>query len=202
MKIALDLRPRSLVESQRKKRSFSFARFFLVLFFLAFLFVGGTTLFLSFMNYRSLDARIAGLEEELALKRAQSARLANELKRLAGIEATHVSALKMLQEEVPALEFLQAMEGALPLGVWMRSVSVVPGRATLQGTAFHENDVVEFAKGLLDVDVVATVDFPTTTRVQRENQSLVDFSLSCRLRDFAAAVAPAVSEVRKEGETQ
>ena len=189
MKVALDLRPRSLIE-QGKKR-INFAGLLMTLLLLSFLLIGGATLGRSFLLFRSLQEGVAFLEETLLVQRAQNARLAGELARLAEEEAMYVSALKLLQDELPALEFLQAMEGALPLGVWVKTASMLPGKVSLQGSAFKEDDVVEFGKGLLDSPLVAAVDFPVTSRVVKDGQSLVDFSLACSIRDFASTIPPA-----------
>ena len=199
MKVSLDLRPRALVESQKKRLNVS--RLFMTLFLLSFLLIGGSTLFWAFWNYRSLVDRVAFLEDTLSIQRAQNARLANELRRLGEEEAVYVAALKLLQDELPALEFLQAMETSLPPGVWVRTLSIVPGKVSLHGSAYKEDDVVEFGKGLLDAPVVAAVDFPVTTRVVRDGQSLVDYTLACSLRNFAATIPPAVP-VEKEAESK
>ncbi|MDD3917445.1 MAG: PilN domain-containing protein [Synergistaceae bacterium] len=185
MKVALDLRPRALIESQ--KRRIDLPRILLLVSCALFLASGAISLGLSFVSYRSLLTDVARLEGSLELQTIQNARMANELQRLVQVEKLYTDALKLLQEELPALEFMEALERTLPSGVWMRSVSISPGRVSLQGSAVNENDVVEFAKGLLDAPVVATVDFPVTTRVSREGRSLVDFTLSCRIRDFASA---------------
>ena len=189
MKVLLDLRPRALIESQKKR--VNFARLLMTLFLLSFFLVGGSTLFWAFWNFSSLQDRVSFLEDTLSIQRAQNARLANELTRLSEEEAVYVSALRLLQDELPALEFLKALEISLPRGVWVRSVSVIPGKASLQGSAYQENDVVEFGKNLLDEQVVATVDFPVTTRTVRDGQSLVDFTFACSLRDFASTLPPA-----------
>ncbi|NCC58757.1 MAG: hypothetical protein EOM17_14190 [Synergistales bacterium] len=194
MKVSLDLRPRALVESQKKR--LNVARLFMTLFLLSFMLLGISTLLWGFWNYISLRDRVAFLEDTLSIQRAQNARLANELKRLSDEEKVFVSALKLLQDELPALEFLKGMESSLPRGVWIRNFSLVPGKISIQGSSYNEDDVVEFGKGLLDTPVVAAVDFPVTTRVVRDGQSLVDFSLVCSLRDFVATipVAPAAGK--------
>jgi len=199
MKVLLDLRPRALVESQKKRLNVS--RLVMTLLFLTFFLIGGSTIVRAFWNYLSLVDRVAFLEDTLAIKSKQNERLANELSRLAEEEAVYVSALKLLQDELPALEFLQAMETSLPPGVWVRTLSIVPGKVSLQGSAYKEDDVVEFGKGLLDAPVVAAVDFPVTTRVVRDGQSLVDYTLACSLRNFAATIPPAVP-VEKEAESK
>lgn len=200
MKVILDLRPLALVESQKQK--LNIPRLLLVLFFAAFFLVGGTTLVMAFMRFRMLRTEVARLQDTLVVQNAQNDRMETELQRLSETEELYVSALTLLQEELPALEFLNALEKALPYGVWMKSVSIVPGRASLQGNAFNENDVVEFAKGLLDASIVVTVDFPVTTRVVLNNESLVAFTLSCRLRDFPATISSAFSDTRKEREAR
>ena len=199
MKVLLDLRPRALVEAQKKR--VNVARLFVTLFFFSFMLVGGATLGWAFWNHRALIDRVSFLEDSLSIQIAQNARLSNELKRLSDEEAVYVSALKLLQDELPALEFLQAMESSLPPGVWVTSVTVAPGKVSLQGGAYKEDDVVEFGKGLLDAPVIAAVDFPVTTRGVRDGQSLVDYSLACSLRDFASTIIfdqPGEKEVGSE----
>ncbi len=185
MKVSLDLRPRAVVAEQKKQ--LNPGRLFVVLFMLSFFIVGTAVLVRGGLLYRALNSSVAHLEDTLAVQRAQNVRLGNELKRLSEEEALHVSALKLLQDELPALEFLQALESSLPLGVWIQNVSMLPGRATLQGRAYKEDDVVEFGKGLLDAAVVVAVDFPVTSRVTKDGQSLVDFSLACSLNNFETA---------------
>jgi len=187
MKVKLDLRPRSLVESRRRK--VNAARVLLVSLFLAFLLVGGVTFGLAFLKVSGMGSQVAMLNDQVAIQQAQNLKMSNEIKRLAGVEAVYVSALTLLQEELPALEFLNSIETSLPMGVWISSVSVTPGKANIKGNAYVENDVVEFAKGLLDAGVVATVDFPVTTRVVKNQESMVDFTLSCMLRDLAGISA-------------
>ena len=192
MKVKLDLRPRSLVESRRKR--VNAARVLLVSLFLAFVLGGGVTFGLAFLKVSGMGSQVAMLNNQVAIQQAQNLKMSNEIKRLAGVEAVYVSALKLLQEELPALEFLNSIETSLPMGVWISSVNVVPGKATIKGSAYVENDVVEFAKGLLDVGVVAAVDFPVTTRVEKNKESMVDFTLSCMLRDLASISARSSGE--------
>ena len=183
MKVKLDLRPRYLLESSRKK--LNAARVLLVSLLLAFFLVGGTTLGLSFMKVRSMNSEVAMISDQVAIQKAQNRKMANEIKRLSEVEAVYTSALKLLEDEIPALEFVNAVEAALPLGVWLESMTILPGKATLKGKSWVESDVVEFAKGLLDSGVVATVDFPVTSRIEKDKESLVEFTLSCLLRDIA-----------------
>ena len=57
MKVKLDLRPRSLVESRRRK--VNAARVLLVALFLAFVLVGGVTFGLSYLKVRGMGAQVA-----------------------------------------------------------------------------------------------------------------------------------------------
>ncbi len=183
MKVKLDLRPRSMVAARKKK--VNAARVLMVALFLAFFLVGGVTLAMSFMKVSGMNAEITMLNDQVAMQQAQNLKMSNEIKRLAAVEAVYVSALNLLHEELPALEFLNSIETSLPLGVWVSSVSIAPGKAVIKGNSYVEHDVVEFAKGLLDAGVAATVDFPVTTRITKDNESMVDFTLSCILRDLS-----------------
>ncbi len=143
MKVKLDLRPRYLLESSRRK--LNAARVLLVSLLLAFLLVGGTTLGLSFMKVRSMESELTMVSDQVAIQKAQNKKMANEIKRLSDVEAVYVSALKLLEDEIPALEFVNAVEKSLPLGVWLESMTILPGKATLRGKSWVESDVVEFA---------------------------------------------------------
>lgn len=197
MKVKLDLRPRSLVEKQGKK--VNVARVLIVALSVAFLMVAGATFTLSFMKVRGMDAEIAMLSDQVALQKAQSLKLANEIKRLGETEKIYLDVLALVQEELPALEFLESVESSLPDGVWLASLVMdagrvtvekgkqpVPGKATIRGSAYVENDVVHFAKGLQDSPVVSAVDFPVTSRVESKDEpvAIVDFILSCTLRNM------------------
>ncbi len=192
MKVKLDLRPRALVAARKKK--VNAARVLMVALFLAFVLVGGVTFAMALMKVKGMNAEIAMLNDQVAIQQAQNLKMSNEIKRLAGVEAVYVSALNLLQEELPALEFLNSIETSLPLGVWVSSVSISPGKAIIKGNSYVEHDVVEFAKGLLDKGVAERVDFPVTTRITKESESLVDFTLSCVLKDLAALSSGAARE--------
>lgn len=189
MKVKLDLRPRSLVETKRKKLNAT--RVIIVSLLLSFVLLGGTTLGLAFMKSLRLGDEITMLKDRIALQKVQKKGMETEIKRLSATENMYVQALKLLQEELPSLEFMNAIETSLPLGVWIANVAVTPGKAVIKGTAYHENDVVNFAKGLLDSGIVSAVDFPVTTRVTKGDKSLVDYSLSCTVRDIAAIASAA-----------
>ena len=192
MKVKLDLRPRSLVEAGGKRVNAK--RVLLVILFIAFVMVGGVTFALTFLKVGGMRSDVSMLNDQVAIQQAKNAKMAVEIKRLAEVEAMYVSALKLLQEELPALEFMNSIETSLPLGVWVSAVTMAPGRATIRGSSYTEGDVVEFAKGLLQGGVAATVDFPVTTRVTRNNESLVDFTLSCMIRDLASISAGNAAE--------
>ena len=168
MRVSLDLRPREVVAAQKKQ--LNVGRLLIVLFMVTFFLIGSVTIARTGHLFRSLKSSVTFLEDSLAVLRAQNARLANELVRLSEEEAIYVSALKLLQDELPALELIQALESSLPLGVWIQNISILPGRATLQGKAYKEDDVVEFGKGLLEATVGKAGDFPVTSRATTGGQ--------------------------------
>ena len=177
MKIKIDLRPRELVE--RKKNGVNFALIIVTVIFLSFVAVSGTTFVYGYVTSRSLQAEVSRLNDDIAMLTAQNRRLSNEIARLSLQEKMYGNALALLREELPTLEFLEAVEKALPKGVWISSAAQKQGSAELKGFSYNENDIVVFARGLIDTGVVPNVAFPVTKRTKLNGTAVVDFSLSC-----------------------
>ena len=177
MKIKIDLRPRELIE--QKKHGVNFALIIVTVIFLSFVAVSGTTFVYGYVTSRSLQAEVSRLNDDIAMLTAQNRRLSNEIQRLSLQEKMYGNALALLREELPTLEFLEAVEKALPKGVWLSSAAQKQGSAELKGFSYNENDIVVFARGLIDTGVVPNVAFPVTKRTKLDGAAVVDFSLSC-----------------------
>lgn len=177
MKVRIDLRPRELVE--QKKNGVNIGLIIVTVVFLSFIVVSGTTFVYGYMTSRSLQMQVSRLNDDIAILTAQNRRLSNEIQRLSEQEKMYGNALALLREELPTLEFLEAVEKALPKGVWLSSVTQRERKAEMKGFAYNENDIVVFARGLIDTGVVPNVDFPVTRRTTLNGAAVVDFSLSC-----------------------
>lgn len=186
MRVTVDFRPQYLIESRKRKVNIPRMLFFILS--LSFIIMGTTTCIWSYLHVSSLKEKDEKVRETLVAARMQDEKMDAELKRLAGMESFYLSSLSVLQKELPALEFLEAVERGLPSQVWIRRISVASGKATMDGSAYTEESIVEFAKGLLKYPVVALVDFPVTSRVIRNEKSMIDFSLTCHLGNFASII--------------
>jgi hypothetical protein len=68
------------------------------------------------------------------------------------------------------------------------------GKVSMTGNAFTENDVVDLGRSLMEADVVAAVGFPVTSRVTREGESVIRFSLDVQIKDLMELHARSAGE--------
>jgi len=130
-----------------------------------------------------MKSSINTVQNDIDRLQVQDNRLGGELERLQAEENNYREALKLLKSDLPTLEFLALLENAQPEGVWLETIQIKPGTVFLKGKAWEENDVVIFAKALLDNRLVYDVGFPETSRGRPgpDGMSIVDFSFSCQI---------------------
>jgi Tfp pilus assembly protein PilN len=182
MIVRFDLRPRSVIESSSKK--IRYQRLVAAVLLLSFSLVTGITVVYGAMLSTSLRAERARLERVVEESQLENRRLVSQIKTLRAREKIFAGALSLLQKELPSLEFLGALEGALPPTVWLDKVSIKAGTATMSGNAYAENDIVTFARGLSASTVVTFVGLPVTTRSRRDGRDVVRFNLQCGVMDL------------------
>jgi len=182
MKVKLDLRPAYYKEIAEKK--VDWARIVASVLVLSFLLVSGFTFGYGLVVSRSLKSERISLQNRIERLQTQNVSLGKELDRLKAVEEDYRSALGILQQELPSLEFLAVLENALPRTVWLETASVQKGRVAMSGNAFTENDVVDFGRSLMEAPVVRAVGFPVTSRVTREGESLIRFNLDVGIKDI------------------
>ncbi len=182
MTVRFDLRPRSVIESSTRKVRYQ--RVLGVVLLLAFFIVTGVTVAYGVLLSSSLKSERVRLEQVVQESQMQNKRLADQIKSLKQREKIFAGALDLLQNELPSLEFLGALESALPPTVWLDKVSVRTGSVKMSGNAYTENDIVTFARGLTASTVVTYVALPVTTRSRRNGRDVVRFSLECGILDL------------------
>jgi len=182
MKVKLDLRPAYYKEIAEKK--VDWARIVASVLVLSFLLVSGFTFGYGLVVSRSLKRERISLQNRIERLQMQNVSLGRELDRLKAVEEDYRSALGILQQELPSLEFLAVLENALPRTVWLETASVQKGRVAMSGSAFTENDVVDFGRSLMEAPVVRAVGFPVTSRVTREGESVIRFNLDVGIKDI------------------
>ena len=192
MNIRIDLRP----DKQAKPRvsTIGFSKYIALLLLIAFVAVSGLTLIYGGLKGHYMKAEILQTEKAIARLTTQDSKLTDELKRLQQQEKVYVDALNLLEDELPTIEFLSLLEQNLPAGVWLNSISIKRGSVSLKGNSYGENDVVLFARGLLESDLVTSVSFPDTRRgKEKDGIPMVDFSFSCQIRDIAQVFSSGIS---------
>jgi len=182
MKVKLDLRPAYYKEIVEKK--VDWARIVASVLVFSFLLVSGFTFGYGLVVSRSLKSERIFLQNRIERLQMQNVSLGKELDRLKTVEEDYRSALGILQQELPSLEFLAVLENALPRTVWLERASVQKGRVAISGNAFTENDVVDFGRSLMEAPVVRAVGFPVTSRITREGESVIRFDLDVGIKDI------------------
>jgi len=178
MTIKLDLRPASLKRETRK--AVHATRLVAAILLVAFCLVSGVCiLFGSVLSFRLREEK-ATLKLSIEELTAQDVRLTGELKRLQNESARFVENLALVKAELPALEFLNAVQGALPAASRMDTVEVNAGSAKIVGIAASEGEVVAFARKLGEAPLVSSVSFPVTSK----QGNLIRFELTCSLLDM------------------
>ncbi len=192
MNIRIDLRPDK--QAKPKVSAIGLSKYIAVILLLVFVGVSGLTLVYGALKAHYMKAEIQQTEKTIARLTTQNTRLADELKRLQQQEKVYVDALNLLEDELPTIEFLSILEQNLPSGVWLNSISIKMGSVSLKGNSYGENDVVLFARGLLESDLVTSVSFPDTRRgKEKDGIPMVDFSFSCQIRDIAQVLPTGIS---------
>ncbi|MGC9372810.1 MAG: PilN domain-containing protein [Thermovirgaceae bacterium] len=192
MRVKLDLRPAHYVETSHKR--VDWARIVAAVLVLSFLLVAGLTFGYGLVVSRAMKAERVALQDRIQQLQLQNVKLGKELDRLGAAEEDYRRALGLLQQELPSLEFLTVLERALPPTVWLETASVNKGKVSMTGNAFTENDVVDFGRALMEADVVAAVGFPVTSRVTREGESVIRFSLDVQIKGLMELHAESVGE--------
>lgn len=182
MTVRFDLRPRAVIESTGRR--IRYQRVLAVVLLLAFMMVTGGTVIYGAILSSSLRSERVRLEQVVQESQLQNQRLAKEIGKLKVREKIFAGALGLLQKELPSLEFLGALEGALPQAVWLDKVTITAGNVKMSGNAYTENDIVTFARGLTASSVVTYVGLPVTTRSRRDGRDVVRFNLECGILDL------------------
>jgi hypothetical protein len=101
-----------------------------------------------------------------------------------------VAYLEFTREELPAVEFMKALEDTVPNGLKISTLEVRPGNALMVGSALGGDQIIEFAANLDSQKYIVTkVDSPITNKSELRGRQISDFRITCDLRkilDIAA----------------
>jgi hypothetical protein len=184
MQVLFDLRPPHLVQSQETK--VDMVRLLCVLLFVLFV-------LLSAFNIAFTTLQLSGVRAELARIRGEAER-AGENKnrldsRLAGMREFTDGVREYLaftSQELPIVEFMTALEGAVPPGLKIENLEILPGNVIIKGSALSDRDIIDFGAKLDSMrGIVRKVDAPVTTRGAVGAKIVSDFSMTCDIRSIS-----------------
>ena len=185
MRVLLDLRPPKLIK--RPASQVSWVRVLLGL-------LGGGVLFLALVNLGYGTFRVvqfhreaARLEQERQQLEAQAGKLGSEAERLKKRQADLEGQLAFLQEDLPSLELLSALDVLTPQGVSLAGLQLKGKALTLRGSAENQDQIVAFTTALSKHPLFAKVLLPTTDPPAEGGKATrLSFSLECVLQDWNA----------------
>ncbi len=182
MKVKLDLRPREAIIAAQKK--IDLVRLTALTLICLFPLMAGASLVYGFLLSQELASRVKSLNLSVDMLKKRHANISENLAALKDDVELYRKAIAFVKAEPPILECLSAVEAALSDATWLSKLEVRAGRATLQGYAPTEGEVVEFARRLLASPVVLNVDLPVTRKIVKDREGMVEFNLSCSLKSF------------------
>jgi hypothetical protein len=101
-----------------------------------------------------------------------------------------VAYLEFTREELPAVEFMKTLEDTVPDGLKISSLNVIPGNASMVGSALGDDQIIAFGANLGSQQYIVTrVDSPVTTKSVLGTRQISDFRMTCDIRkilDIAA----------------
>lgn len=195
MRVQFDLRPVSLLEKERKKSSFNWTRLLATLLLLLFLASSGFYIATMTMKMLSLQEEISFKEDEVANLESSKTALEAEIGRLKAREKVYADTLKIMQDDLPTLEVVNALEVSMGYGMAANSLKFVPARAagapataTLEATSGAEEQIIELTNGLSNSGVFSGVTMPSSKRDEKTGR--VSFTLNLDLRPIGQIASP------------
>ena len=184
MQVLFDLRPPHLVQIQETK--VDPVRLLSVLFFVVFV-------LLSVFNIAFTTLQLGNVRSELARLRGEETRVSDNNNQLASsIDSMRAfrdrikAYLAFTRQELPSVEFLAALEGAVPRGLKIANLEIRPGSAIMRGSALTDQDIIDFGATLDGMrNIVRKVDAPVTTRGTLGTRMISNFSMTCSVRSIS-----------------
>ena len=188
MQVLFDLRPPHMVAYQSQKVDIS--RVLSAVFFLVFLLISLYNIVFTTFRYIQARQELISARGEQDQVRATSMNFAAKIRQMQALKTRIVAYLEFTREELPAVEFMKALEDAVPNGLKISSLSVRPGNVHMVGAALTDTEIITLSSNLGAMEYIVTkVDAPVTTRSVLGVVQIADFRLTCDIRkilDIAA----------------
>jgi len=185
MRVQFDLRPAGMVEKERKKKGFNLTRIIAVLLMLAFLASsGGYIATMTLQSFRLRDEIVTrqSMVSSLQMERVALERQVNELR---ARERVFADALRVMNEDLPTIEVLHALEANMDLfGIGFNSLRFVTGAAgnvvEVTGLVASDRQIIDFSDRLSATGIFRDVFLPITQL--NEATGMISFTLRMPVR--------------------
>jgi len=188
MQVLFDLRPPHMITYQSQKVDIS--RVLSVVLFLIFITISIYNVASTTFRYIQTRQELVAARGERDQVRTMSASFAAKIREMQALKTKIVAYLEFTREELPAVEFMKALEDALPAGLKISSLSVRPGSVLMVGSALTDTEIIALSSNLDAMQYIVTkVDAPVTTKSVLGSRQISDFRLTCDIRkilDIAA----------------
>lgn len=180
---------------RRRERRIDPPRLLILSLFVVFLLLSVYNIGHTVSRLRSARAEIACLKGEEARVVAMATRLGNTIASLKKAHDRTLDYLAFVRFDLPAVEFLAALEEAVAPGIKIAAVEMQPGSARMRGSALTEQDVRGFAARLEGMQyIVSKVEVPVVTKGAVGRRAVWNFAISCDIEQIAEITAPKAAE--------
>jgi hypothetical protein len=189
MQVLLDLRAPHLVQLQSQKVDAT--RILSVVLFIVFFFMSIGNIAYTTLKYVDVKQQLGETQSSLSQARTLSAQLDVKIKAFRAKRDELLAHISFTRMELPCVEFLQALEDALPeSGLKIKSVSMTEGNVKMSGAALTEKEIVEFGAKLDSLKYIVTnVSASTTRPTVIGTKQIVGFDLSCAIKNLIDVTA-------------
>jgi Tfp pilus assembly protein PilN len=122
--------------------------------------------------------------------RTTSTTFSAKIRQMQALKTQVVAYLEFTREELPAVEFMKALEDAVPQGLKISSLSIRPGNVLMVGSALSDAEIIALSLNLGAMSYIVTrVDAPVTTKSVLGTIQISDFRLTCDIRKILDVAA-------------
>ena len=186
MKIQYDLRPAEMMEKERKQKSFNGVLLLAILLIMAFF--GSSGVYIGHMSIELFSLKDKVMERTIMVTSLETEKrnLERQVNDLKAREKVFADTLKIMQDDLPTLEVLNALETNMDdYGIGFDSLRFVVGRTTrgvkdpdsleVTGLVLSDKQVIDFSERLGASGVFNGVSLSNTTR--NEQTGMISFTL-------------------------
>lgn len=191
MKVLFDLRPKHLVQIQETR--VDPMRLLTVLLFAVFVLLSSFNIGYMLYYMMNASAELSRMRNEEIIVLDNERRIAESLASSRAFRDSIRTYIDFMDQDIPTVEFLSALEGASPAGLKITTVEMRPGGVMMKGTSLTDQDIIDFGADLGGIrGVVTKVDAPITTHGRLGSRMISEFTITCgigSLSDVAARYA-------------